>query len=87
MKKLNWNSKVKVRLTDKGKSIYFHQWDDFIKKGAAITPTYPDMDEDGYCEMQLWQFMSLYGEHIGLCKTDIVHNIAFYISDDDLHTV
>lgn len=66
MKEININDHVKVKLTDFGKDIYFHQYDDLNEKQGKtiIEPHYPKVDEDGYTDFQLWSLMELYGEHI-----------------------
>ena len=87
MKLLNWNTTVKVKLTDLGKDIYFHQNDEFIKRGLKLTPRYPTEDEDGFCKFQLWEFMQLYGPHIGMCLPNVVEDINFYIEDNVIEEV
>ena len=82
--KLNWNSKVKVKLTDYGKDIYFHQYDHLIERGASITPTYPIEDNDGFTSFQLWVFMNLYGPYISMTSKPVVEDISFYIPEDEL---
>lgn len=84
MKQLNWNHTVKVKLTDIGKDIYFHQYDELIKIGHKFTPRYPIEDEKGFCEFQLWYFMQLYGPHIGVGFPNIVEDISFYIEEKEL---
>ena len=92
LKKLNWNTDVKVKLTDLGKDIYFHRHDDLnnelVKRGFKPFATYfPKVDENGYSAFTLWDFMQLYGSHIGMGFPDIVQDISFYISEEDLDEV
>lgn len=93
MKKLNWNSTIKVKLTDLGKDIYYHRYDHLneelkcINANMAIEPTYPKVDEEGYTEFMLWYFMFLYGAHIHLIFPDVVETIDFFIEDEDLEEV
>ena len=69
---VNLNEYIKVKLTDKGKEIYrnyYHDIDD------EYIPTL-DVDEEGYCKFQLWDFMRIFGEHFcmggGLpCETNV----------------
>lgn len=82
--KLNWNSKVKVKLTDYGKDIYFHQYDHLIERGISITPAYPIEDDDGFISFRLWIFMSLYGPYISMTSKPIIEDISFYIPEDEL---
>lgn len=74
MIRINLNETVKVRLTDLGKEIYYHRFDDLNNKQGRTTlkPTFPKVDENGYSTFQLWQFMELYGEHIGIVKQNVI---------------
>lgn len=87
MKRLNWNYRVKVKLTSQGRYIFLHRYDDLIQTGAAIKQELPIEDEDGFCEFQLWDFMQLYGQHIGMGFPKIVEDLSFYIEDDVLEDV
>lgn len=65
------NDFVKVKLTDHGKDIFYHQFDDlnmFIKVqgGKPIEPRMPEVDADGYTRIQLWELMKIFGPHIGM---------------------
>lgn len=74
MVKINLNEYVKVHLTDLGKEIYYHQVDtinDAYGK-IVIEPKFPTEDSDGYTEFQLWDFIRLYGPHIGMCKPNVI---------------
>lgn len=67
--KINLNETVKFKLTDYGKDIYYHQFDDLNKRiiqngGKPIEPHFPKEDEDGYSEMNLWELMNLYGNYM-----------------------
>lgn len=69
--RINLNEPVKFKLTDKGKEIYYHQYDEFNKgvlnRGcvrAKIKPHFPREDAEGYTVMQLWKFMNLYGPYM-----------------------
>lgn len=92
MKKLNLNQVVKVKFTDHGKDIYYHRYDRLIEvmkaKGVKpISPSYPEVDESGYSTMQLWQFIALYGPHIGMCKPNVIEDLYIYIDERDLDEV
>jgi hypothetical protein len=68
MKKFNINDKVKVKLTDYGRDIYYHQYDWInginIFSKTVIKPSYPKIDADGYTTFQLWHLMELYGQYL-----------------------
>lgn len=72
--KINLNELVKVRLTDLGKDIYYHRYDElFAKSGRTICkPTFPKEDEKGYTHFQLWEFIKIYGNHIGLLNPNVI---------------
>ena len=85
-KKINLNDRVKVKLTPLGAEIYYHQFDDVDKKikengGTGFEPMMPQIDKDGYTEIQLWHFMELYGEHIGMCKPNVINPLNIVIAE------
>lgn len=69
--KININDIVKVKLTDFGKEIYYHQFDELnASRGrAVIEPFYPKVNEDGYTSFQLWYLMDLYGRYLSITGT------------------
>lgn len=92
MKKLNWNSIVKVKLTERGKEIYRGQFDDLNAMQAAkgrmiFDRPEPKEDKDGFVSFQLWVFMELYGPHIGMALPEVVDSINFYIDESELEEV
>lgn len=72
--KINLNETIKVKLTPLGAEIYYKQFDELNKqRGREICkPQMPRIDKDGYTEFQLWNFIELYGEHIGMCKPNVI---------------
>lgn len=78
--KINLNDRVKVKLTPLGAEIYYHQYDDLNKSikangGTQLEPRMPRIDKDGYTEFTLHHFINLYGEHIGMCKPNVIEPI------------
>ena len=74
---INLNDTVKFRLTDYGKDIYYHRFDEVNTKirkrgGKLIEPNMPKVDSDGYTRMQLWQFMELFGPHTGMAMKNYI---------------
>lgn len=70
---VNLNEIIKVKFTDYGRDIYYHRFDDLINRGAlCLKPSYPKVDEDGYSEIQLWEFMQIFGPHIRMGMTEVV---------------
>ena len=74
---INLNDKIKVKLNDKGKDIFYHQFDEIISlyPQCHIDPRMPNVDENGYTTFQIWEFMKLYGGHIGMAKPSVLENI------------
>lgn len=86
MKKLNWNSRVKVKLNDLGKDIFYHRYDYLKDKlgNARIEPRYPEIDVDGFTDFHLWDFMNLYGPYIHMAMKPVVSDINFYIDEEEI---
>ena len=72
--RINLNETIKVKLTDLGKKIYYHQHDrtNQIAGIKICEPKFPEEDENGYTEIQLWVFIELYGEHIGVTLPNVI---------------
>ena len=72
--RINLNEYIKVKLTDCGKEIYYRQYDRLNQSvGREICkPMFPKEDENGYTEFQLWCFIELYGEHMGMTKPNVI---------------
>ena len=65
----NINNYVKVKLTEKGKYIYYHQFDDIneCRQKIGCKPLNPlelKYDDEGYVEIQMWHLMEIFGEHL-----------------------
>lgn len=72
--RINLNEIVKVRLTDLGKDIFYHKYDRLNQRYGRIIcpPAFPKEDAEGCTKFQLWEFMELYGEHIGMAKPNVI---------------
>lgn len=87
--KINLNDTIKVKLTPLGAEIYYKQFDELNKQyGREICkPLMPRIDKDGYTEFQLWHFIELYGQHIGLGKTNVIEPLDIvYCGNDKRHS-
>lgn len=65
----NINDYVKVKLTEKGKYIYYHQFDDMnanIPKmdGKPLNPIELKYDDEGYVKFQMWHLMEIFGKYL-----------------------
>lgn len=85
MKKISLNDFIKVKLTDYGKGIYFHRTDDLVAKYPLLRnrlkPRFPEVDENGFTEFQLWDFIQLYGPHIYMGGENVIEDIMIYIDE------
>ena len=72
--RINLNETIKVKLTDWGKEIYYHRYDRInqIAGREICKPKFPKEDENGYTEFQLWCFIELYGEHMGMASPNVI---------------
>ena len=86
MKKLNINHIIKVKLTDHGKDIFYHQHDELNKYWGreVIKPYYPPVDEEGFTEFQAHEFMNIYGKYLVNGFDLVIENNNIYIYEKDL---
>jgi hypothetical protein len=72
--RLNLNDTIKVKLTEHGKDIYYNQYDrtNAVLGRELCKPSYPLVDDDGYTTFQLWRFMELYGDHMGMTLPNVI---------------
>ena len=72
--RINLNEPIKVKLTDWGKEIYYHQYDrtNQIAGKEICKPSFPREDENGYTEFQLWCFIELYGMYMGMTLPNVI---------------
>lgn len=92
MKRLNLNTVIRFRLNDRGKDIYYHQFDELNAQirtwgGKPIEPRYPEVDKYGFSYFQLWHFMSIFGKYCGNGCPEFWTDLGFYIDDEDLEEV
>lgn len=84
---INFNDKIKVKLTDLGKDIFYYQYDWILEQNpktrAYIKPHYPKVDEEGYTTFLLWQFMQLYGKHIGMGAPNVILPLEIIRCEDE----
>lgn len=83
--RINLNEWIKVKLTDLGKEIYYHQYDELNKtyKWKMFKPSFPKEDEDGYTRFQLWEFIQLYGVHIGMAMPNVINPLEIVYEGED----
>ena len=71
---ISLHDKVKVKLTDHGKEIYYHQYDELNDSFGRIVhePSFPNVDDEGKSTFELWEFMYIYGEHLNATFSEII---------------
>lgn len=77
--KINLNDFIKVKLTETGKEIFNHRFDELNKKyrhGMEIYKNIPlKEDENRYTEFQLWDFMQIYGHYMYMADPSVIDPI------------
>lgn len=83
--RINLNEHVKVKLTEFGKNIYYHQYDELNAKhgGQTIEPRMPEVDSEGYTRLLLWKFMNIYGKHISLGSQNVINPLEIVWGDNE----
>ena len=78
--KINLNDHIEVELTDIGKDIYFHQFDNVNEMAGrtVIEPRYPKVNSKGRTRMALWEFIQLYGPYIGMAKPNVIEPLDIH---------
>ena len=71
---INLNERIKVKLTDYGKEIYRHRFDDMFArtKLKIFKPENPEIDDEGYTSFVLWDFISIFGNYIGMGLPNVI---------------
>ena len=74
----NINEKIRLKLNDKGREIHRQHYE-AISKRLSIEYTGPEVDADGWSEMQLWEVMELFGPHIHMgCVVPFEATVEFW---------
>ena len=76
---INLNESVKFKLSVRGKEIYRHRYDGY---GIEYNRE-PELDDNGYMEMQLWMFMQIFGEHIILGMPEVVQPLEIIYKQEN----
>lgn len=63
----NLNDRVRIKLTDLGREVVVKNHNALYGDKAHLYPVdMPVPNDDGWCEMQLWEVMREFGEHMSL---------------------
>ena len=83
-KKLNLNSMIRVKLTDRGKD-YYQRYNEFMRvNNCDLTRRYPTVDEEGFSRIQLHEFMNIYGQCLIWGYPNIIEGNDIYIEESEL---
>lgn len=63
MKIFNLNDYVNIKLTETGIAILKEEHDKYLKEYAGEFK-YPEIDENGYTQMQMWEVMQIFGKYM-----------------------
>ena len=82
--KINLNNKVKVKLTSLGVKIHFDHYnkvnEEYQKQIVKMTYCMPVIDEEGYTEYQLWEFMNIFGNHLYNGSENVIFPIEIMVT-------
>ena len=83
VKKINLNDRIRVKLTPLGAKIFYSQFDELnLSLGREVVkPHMPVIDKDGYTEMQLWCFIQLYGQYIGVGRGKVIEPLDIIFTE------
>ncbi len=82
MKTLNINSNVRIKLTPFGIAKLAANHEELRSSRPSIGKfTPPETDKDGYCEMQLWEIMSTFGEDMYMGNMHLPFETNIQIDD------
>lgn len=85
--RINLNDYIKVKLTDLGKTIYYHRFDEINEtiKNFGGKPIVPSLNIDlaGKTRFQLWDFIALYGDYIGMAKPNVIEPLELELEDTE----
>lgn len=73
-RKVNLNERIAVKLTDFGKEVCFHRYDQLYKltQKEVFKPKYPKVDEEGYTTFQLWDFINTFGRFMEIGTPEVI---------------
>lgn len=83
MKEFNVNDYVKIKLTDAGIAILKSRHDDILKPYVGEFKT-PQVDENGYTQMQMWEVMQVFGNYMYNGNPNIPFETNIAISEEYL---
>ena len=77
--RINLNEIVKFKLSERGKEVYRHRYDEY----GFEHDREPKLDDDGYMSMQLWTFMQIFGEHMNPGMSEVLKPLEIIYEQED----
>lgn len=77
--RINLNEIVKFKLSERGKEVYRHRYDEY----GFEYDREPKLDDDGYMSMQLWTFMQTFGEHMAMGMPEVVQPLEIIYEESE----
>lgn len=72
--RINLNERVRFKLSEYGKEVYRQRFE-YNKE--------PELDDDGYMEMQLWGFMNIFGEYMIMGISEVLKPLEIIYEQED----
>ena len=87
--RINLNSEIHVKLTDLGKEIYYHRYDDLNERAGreVIRPSFPKVDADGNTRFLLWDFINLYGDYICMGAPNVIDPLEIVCKEEQKYGI
>ena len=80
---INLNDRVKVKLTDWGKDVYrsayFNLNKVLCRQIFTAKQAEPKVDNEGYTAFQLWDFINLFGNYMGMCEPNVIEPLDLVV--------
>lgn len=84
MVKINLKEKIKVKLTDYGKVVYYKRLEELNRKlGSIFKLCLPKEDEEGYTTFQLWVFMETYGQYMNMTTPNVIEPLEIIYQEEE----
>ncbi len=79
MKKININDSVLIKLTPHGINVLRERWNEVFHDDPEYPFKPPDVDENGYSQMQLWDVMNRFGSNT-YCGSDLCFEVEILLN-------
>lgn len=86
------NTFIKVKLTTYGIDVYYDYYNNANKDLSEMGLDYhkkntPIIDENGFTEILLWEFMKIFGNDINMIDPILIEDVSLYVEEEDLKAI